>query len=277
MMEVDDCPALRLDGLPAELLLHIFQYLDVDFILCSVSKVPLHPIASSWLFCLQVCNLFNELASDEATWKVRVAKRFPGTQQSFFNPFFEIRLPLTRVILGQYPALPPPSNFCWAVACARREKEAWMWKMSSSIEKEEKEGRATITCPTAHYAAVRLRFFMTAKYCWPFTIILDSISNRRKSVNSWLLSSFLILQQNYHKNLQISKIIFLTTIVNTITITIIKDDAILPGGQCACDGEGGGEREQGPRHQCLVHPPGHHYSSSFASLPLIRSSSLSSS
>lgn len=88
------------------------------------------------------------------------------------------------MILGQYPALPPPSNFCWAVACARREKEAWMWKMSSSKEKEEKEGRATITCPTAHYAAVRLRFFMTAKYCWPFTIILDSISNRRKSVNS---------------------------------------------------------------------------------------------
>ena len=40
-MEVDDCPALRLDGLPAELLLHIFQYLDVEFILCAVSKVSL--------------------------------------------------------------------------------------------------------------------------------------------------------------------------------------------------------------------------------------------
>ena len=41
MMEVDDCPALRLDGLPAELLLHIFQYLDVEFILRAVSKVSL--------------------------------------------------------------------------------------------------------------------------------------------------------------------------------------------------------------------------------------------
>ena len=38
-MEVDDCPALRLDGLPAELLVHIFQYLDVEFILRAVSKV----------------------------------------------------------------------------------------------------------------------------------------------------------------------------------------------------------------------------------------------
>jgi len=116
MMEVDDCPALHLDGLPAELLLHIFQYLDVEFILRAVSKV---------------CNLFHELASDEATWKVRVAKRFPG----------------------QYPALPPPSDFCWAVACARREKEARMWKMTSNKEEEE-ESKATITCPTAHYAAV---------------------------------------------------------------------------------------------------------------------------
>ena len=42
-----------------------------------------------------------------------------------------------------------------------------MWKMSSSKEKEEKEGRATITCPTAHYAAVRLRFFMTENIAGP--------------------------------------------------------------------------------------------------------------
>ena len=39
MMEVDDCPPLRLDQLPTELLLHIFQFLDVDFILHAVSKV----------------------------------------------------------------------------------------------------------------------------------------------------------------------------------------------------------------------------------------------
>ena len=43
MMEVDDCSDLRLDGLPNELLLHIFQYLDVEFILQAVSKVlPIH-------------------------------------------------------------------------------------------------------------------------------------------------------------------------------------------------------------------------------------------
>ena len=82
MMEVDDGPVLRLDELPAELLLHIFQYLDVDFILHTVSKVSLfihcHCSLLHAYLAVQVCNLFRELASDEATWKVRVAKRFPG-------------------------------------------------------------------------------------------------------------------------------------------------------------------------------------------------------
>ena len=50
------------------------------------------------------------------------------------------------MISGQYLALPPPSVFSWALTCSRREKEARMWEKS----------RITITCPTAHYAAVRL-------------------------------------------------------------------------------------------------------------------------
>ena len=89
MMEVDDCPALRLDGLPAELLVHIFQYLDVEFILRAVSKVSLCPLplADFSVDHPQVCNLFHELASDEATWKVRVAKRFPGKQTWFLRAF----------------------------------------------------------------------------------------------------------------------------------------------------------------------------------------------
>ena len=86
MMEVDDCPDLRLDGLPNELLLHIFQYLDVEFILQAVSKVL--SIYSATIRCnayilLKVCNLFHELASDETTWRVRVAKRFPGRDPVF--------------------------------------------------------------------------------------------------------------------------------------------------------------------------------------------------
>ena len=32
---------------------------------------------------LKVCNLFHELASDETTWRVRVAKRFPGRDPVF--------------------------------------------------------------------------------------------------------------------------------------------------------------------------------------------------
>ena len=91
MMEVDDGPVLRLDELPAELLLHIFQYLDVDFILHTVSKVSLfihcHCSLLHAYLGVQVCNLFRELASDEATWKVRVAKRFPGKQTWFLRAF----------------------------------------------------------------------------------------------------------------------------------------------------------------------------------------------
>ena len=96
---------------------------------------------------------------------------------------FETWLPLTWVLAGQYPALPPPADFCWAVACARREKEAQMWKMSSSREEEESR-LATITCPTAHYAAVRgdlniAKFYhfilqMQIAYPPPFTLFPSS-------------------------------------------------------------------------------------------------------
>ena len=60
MMEVDDCPPLRLDQLPTELLLHIFQFLDVDFILHAVAKVQFHqlPLAG---FIFGVINLFTGL------------------------------------------------------------------------------------------------------------------------------------------------------------------------------------------------------------------------
>ena len=56
-MEVDDCPPLRLDQLPTELLLHIFQFLDVDFILHAVSKVQL-PLAG---FIFGAIDLFTGL------------------------------------------------------------------------------------------------------------------------------------------------------------------------------------------------------------------------
>ena len=55
MMEVDDCPDLRLDGLPNELLLHIFQYLDVEFILQAVSKVL--PILSATICAMPMYSI----------------------------------------------------------------------------------------------------------------------------------------------------------------------------------------------------------------------------
>ena len=36
-------------------------------------------------------------------------------------------------------------------------------------------------------------------------------------------------------------------------ILVITTSTSQPGGQRACDGEGGGEWQQGSRHQCLVH------------------------
>ena len=68
---------------------------------------------------------------------------------TIFNHLIPLIAMMMMMIAGQYPALPPPSDFCWALACSRREKEARMWK-------KEEESRITVTCPTAHYAAVRL-------------------------------------------------------------------------------------------------------------------------
>ena len=87
------------------------------------------------------------------------------------------------------------------------------------------------------------------------------MSNRQNSLNTWPMTNLTILiwQWNYHRNQQapVTKSLpeedFLTII---IIITIIMMMPLLPGGQCACDGEGGCERQQGSWHQCLVHRSG---------------------
>ena len=122
MMEVDDCSDLRLDGLPNELLLHIFQYLDVEFILQAVSKVL--SILSGTIRCmyncihilLKVCNLFHELASDETTWRVRVAKRFPGR-----DPVF------TFTLIYVVGSLSPPKYQVSILPCRRPRTFVGRW------------------------------------------------------------------------------------------------------------------------------------------------------
>eukprot|EP00092_Neocalanus_flemingeri_P006727 GFUD01007267.1.p1 GENE.GFUD01007267.1~~GFUD01007267.1.p1 ORF type:complete len:429 (-),score=115.95 GFUD01007267.1:225-1511(-) len=101
---------MQLDSLPTELLLHILQFLEVRYITQVVSRV---------------CTYFNTIAKDEATWKIRIAKRWPG----------------------QYPAIPPPQPFDWTMACIVREEESKLWANISS-------DTTSITCSNAHYSSV---------------------------------------------------------------------------------------------------------------------------
>jgi len=103
-------PILKLDTLPTELLIHILQFLEVRYITQVLSRV---------------CTYFNTIAKDEATWKIRIAKQWPG----------------------QYPAIPPGLNFDWTMACIAREEESRQWTNILT-------STASITCPTAHYSSV---------------------------------------------------------------------------------------------------------------------------
>jgi len=101
---------LQLDTLPTELLLHILQFLEVRYITQVVSRV---------------CTYFNVIAKDQATWKIRIAKRWPG----------------------QYPAVPSNEPFNWTNACIAREEETKIWSNLAM-------NTASITCSNAHYSSV---------------------------------------------------------------------------------------------------------------------------
>jgi hypothetical protein len=103
-------PCLTLDTLPAEIILHILQYLEVRYISRVVARV---------------CSYFSQIARDPATWRLRIAKRWPG----------------------QYPALPHPTELNWSLACARREEETYLWSNYPASTK-------VVICPNAHYSCV---------------------------------------------------------------------------------------------------------------------------
>jgi len=108
MTSDDDYQQMSLDTLPAELLLHILQYLEVRYITTVLSRV---------------CRYFCNIANDEATWKIRIQKRWPG-------PF---------------PSCQPGEGFSWTRACIGMEEEAHCW------------GGDVMTCvsvPNSHYGAV---------------------------------------------------------------------------------------------------------------------------
>lgn len=101
---------LTLDTLPAEIILHILQFIEVRYI-CRVLA--------------RVCSYFSNIARSPTTWRVRLAKRWPG----------------------QYPALPPPPSMDWGLACARREEETWLWTSHLT-------SMGSVVCSNAHYSSV---------------------------------------------------------------------------------------------------------------------------
>jgi len=99
----------------------------------------------------RVSSHFKEIISDPATWRIRVAKRFPG----------------------QYPALPPSpwAPLDWSFACCRREAESSHWISSSSLT-------PAVECGNAHYS------------CVDAVQILDDVvvsGSRDRGINVWSL------------------------------------------------------------------------------------------
>jgi len=139
--EFANAVACSIELLPAELLHYILQYLDVRFILRVVSRVS---------------SYFKQIAQDQATWKVRLAKRWPG----------------------QYPALPvsSPESMCWSLACCRREEETKFWGNTNL------SNMRGIVSDSAHYSCVD-----TVK-------ILDDVvvsGSRDRGMNIWSLDQLL--------------------------------------------------------------------------------------
>jgi len=139
--EVED--GLRLDTLPAEVLLCILDHLDVKFITETLSKV---------------CLKFRDFAKDDATWRIRISRRWPGQYPA---------VPLTanqmtkdeaenRNLTNQEPALGKDSTkrkcvFSWTEACIAREEETQLWSAQESSDAPRM--RATV-CSNAHYSSV---------------------------------------------------------------------------------------------------------------------------
>lgn len=66
-MEVDDCSP-TLDTLPAELLLHILQYIEVHYHHLPSSTPP--QVEYVLAVVARVCSYFHSITSDPTTWRV---------------------------------------------------------------------------------------------------------------------------------------------------------------------------------------------------------------
>ena len=144
MMELEDEveEGLRLDTLPAEILLSILEHLDVKFISETLSKV---------------CVKFRDFAKNDATWRIRISRRWPGQYPA---------VPLTAnqitkdeaedlSLTNQKPESGDFTNrktvFSWTEACIAREEESLLWGEQGS---SGALGMRATVCSNAHYSSV---------------------------------------------------------------------------------------------------------------------------
>jgi len=143
MMELEDEveEGLRLDTLPAEILLTILDHLDVKFITETLSKV---------------CVKFRDFAKNDATWRIRIARRWPGQYPAVPLTANQITKDEAEYLTNQKQESGDSANrktsvFSWTEACIAREDESQLWgaqKSSGAL------GMRATVCSNAHYSSV---------------------------------------------------------------------------------------------------------------------------
>ena len=143
MMDTEDITDLRLDTLPTEILLHIFDNLEVKFITDVVSRV---------------CFKFRDIADNDATWRIRISRRWPGqyppiplTSQNTAEIISTNQSSEEIISTNDSTDGPASTNqksvFSWTQACIMREEEAGVW---SNVDAE----MMSVTCLNTHYSSV---------------------------------------------------------------------------------------------------------------------------
>jgi len=142
MMEFEDEveEGLRLDTLPAEILLTILDHLDVKFITETLSKV---------------CAKFRDFAKNDATWRIRIARRWPGQYPAVPLTANQITKDEAEFLTNQKQESGDSVNrktvFSWTEACIAREEESQLW---GAQERSGALGMRATVCSNAHYSSV---------------------------------------------------------------------------------------------------------------------------
>ena len=142
MMEFEDEveEGLSLDTLPAEILFTILDHLDVKFITETLSKV---------------CVKFRDFAKNDTTWRIRIARRWPGQYPAVPLTANQMSKDDAEFLTNQKQDSGDSANrktvFSWTEACIAREEESQLWGAQESSGALSM--RATV-CSNAHYSSV---------------------------------------------------------------------------------------------------------------------------